>query len=218
VNGLVGIYNSMAAANRKLKNKRKCQHSATIFITLWKIHFVLAANAWLWSSVFHCRDTKTTEKYDYFSAGALVAFNLFLSIARVLELSSPLALTALGLPILGVYLVHVHRMVTVLFDYGFHVTLCIAAGAIQSLVWLVWAVATGKGKSHPGRRLLLLFMVSVNVAMLLEVLDFPPLMKIVDAHALWHVVTVPLTVLLWNRFVGRDVLYLLINSDDAYKK
>ncbi|WPT17932.1 Post-GPI attachment to proteins factor 3 [Picochlorum sp. SENEW3] len=39
---------------------------------LWYGHFILASNAWIWSAVFHSRDTAMTERLDYFSAGAVM--------------------------------------------------------------------------------------------------------------------------------------------------
>lgn len=45
----------------------------------------------------------------------------------------------------------------------------------------------------------------VNVAMLLEVLDFPPLLGILDAHSLWHAATAPLAYLFYS-FVEGDTL------------
>lgn len=178
--------------------------SSTTLRALWVTHFLLASNAWLWSSVFHCRDTHRTERLDYFSAGALVAFNLFLTLARTVGVSSPATLCLLGVPITLGYVRHVHSMLTVLFDYGKHVKLCIAAGAVQTGAWGVWALATPRGRVHPGRWALLAFMGAVNVAMLLEVLDFPPLWGVLDAHALWHAATAPLTAL-WFKFVEADV-------------
>lgn len=53
------------------------------------------------------------------------------------------------------------------------------------------------------RRTLLLFVLSVNLAALFEVLDFPPLLGLVDAHSMWHALTVPLTPL-WYRFMCED--------------
>lgn len=42
-------------------------------------------------------------------------------------------------------------------------------------------------------------------AMSLELLDFPPLGRILDAHALWHAATVPIGVL-WYDFLIEDAL------------
>ncbi len=187
-----------------------------IYATLWMIHFAVSSNAWLWSSIFHCRDTRLTERYDYFSAGALVGYNLFLSLTRVAGVGKPTVFAGIGIPIAVMYSIHVHRMLNVLFDYGLHVGLCVAAGAVQTIVWLTWALGTASGRSHPGKVYLLMFMAAVNVAMLLEVLDFPPLWKFIDAHALWHAATAPLVVL-WYRFVAADIALVLGNKPIVHK-
>ncbi len=44
----------------------------------------------------------------------------------------------------------------------------------------------------------------MNGATLFEVLDFPPLLSLLDAHALWHAATAPLTYLLYG-FLDSDV-------------
>lgn len=59
---------------------------------------------------------------------------------------------------------------------------------------------------HPGRSKVLVFLVLVHVAVLLEVKDFPPIAGIYDAHSLWHLATVPLSIL-WYSFVLGDVEY-----------
>jgi hypothetical protein len=55
----------------------------------------------------------------------------------------------------------------------------------------------------PCRGMLLIFVLSVNMAALFEVLDFPPFFGLVDAHSLWHALTVPLTPV-WYRFICED--------------
>jgi len=37
------------------------------------------------------------------------------------------------------------------------------------------------------------------------VLDFPPLLAALDAHALWHVSTAPIAHLLWRSFVEPEL-------------
>ena len=51
---------------------------------------------------------------------------------------------------------------------------------------------------------MLVFMLLVNLAVLFEVLDFPALWGLVDAHSLWHASTALLTGL-WYSFVVADV-------------
>ena len=187
----------------------------TLSANVWIMHFLLACNAWFWSAVFHTRDTRVTERFDYFSAGAVIGYDLYLSFCRVM----PCLKTGskyryiLGAILSLFYLRHVYSMHYVKFDYGYHVSLCIVAGAVQSLIWLVWAFASIEGKSHPGRKYLVLFIFSVNVAVLLEILDFPPFLDTVDAHALWHLATIPL-IYVWCGFVTRDISK---GTDTLYK-
>jgi hypothetical protein len=170
---------------------------------LWLVYSMVTANAWLWSSVFHCRDTKLTERFDYFSADLTVTVGLGVSLVRVLALQTPPQLLALALLLGSGLLQHAYYMAFIRFDYGYNMKLCIATGLATALAWLVWVSKV----RHPGRRTLYQFMVLVHVAMLLEVLDFPPLLWLLDAHALWHAATVPLTYL-WYQFVFADVAWL----------
>jgi hypothetical protein len=171
------------------------------FYGLWVAYSVVNINAWVWSSVFHCRDTRLTERLDYFSADLVVAVGCAVVIARVLQLTSKRHVLVLLLVLGAALLQHVHYMAFVKFDYGYNMTLCIALGIATAAAWLVWATST----RHPGRWTLYKFMGLIHLAMLLEVLDFPPFFHLFDAHALWHAATVPLTYL-WYQFMAADVL------------
>lgn len=73
------------------------------------------------------------------------------------------------------------------------------AGIIHSLVLLVWSY----GIKHPNRWHLLGLLCAAHAASLLEVLDFPPVAGMLDAHALWHAAT-PLITLGWYKFLAED--------------
>lgn len=165
---------------------------------LWTGYMSLSINAWLWSAVFHSRDTWLTERLDYFSAALLIFFNLFLSAARTCNLGGG-GMVAVGAPLAAFLASHLRYMHAVLFDYGYHVQVCLAAGAVQSLLWVVWTAITAPA----GRRHLVAFVALVNACMLLEILDFPPFNDVLDAHALWHACTVPL-VYLFYVFIATD--------------
>ena len=45
-----------------------------------------------------------------------------------------------------------------------------------------------------------------NLAMLLEIYEFPPIMGYVDSHALWHATAIPITYLWWS-FVRGDAVF-----------
>jgi hypothetical protein len=170
------------------------------YTRLWVANAGVNINAWLWSSVFHCRDTRLTERLDYFSADLVVAVGCGVVVARALQLTSARHLVMLCLVLGAALLQHMHYMAFVKFDYGYNMSLCIAFGIATAAAWLLWAT---RGR-HPGRWTLYRFMALVHLAMLLEVLDFPPFLQLFDAHALWHAATVPLTYL-WYRFVAADV-------------
>ncbi|KAJ3276515.1 hypothetical protein HDV01_004048 [Terramyces sp. JEL0728] len=47
---------------------------------------------------------------------------------------------------------------------------------------------------------------SLTFAMSLELLDFPPALKILDAHSLWHCATIPVVKMYWD-FMLEDALF-----------
>jgi hypothetical protein len=79
------------------------------------------------------------------------------------------------------------------------VQLCVAVGAAQSLVLLSWTQAS----RHPQRWRLLALVCAAHGASLLELLDFPPLAGLLDAHALWHAAT-PAVTFGWYAFLAED--------------
>ena len=157
-------------------------------------------NAWAWSAVFHARDTYATERLDYFSADLLVAAGVVVAVVRTARLHAPRRALPVVAAVAFVLVRHVCYMAFVKFDYGYNVAVCIAAGALTAALWVAWAAAT----RHPARARLFQFVGAVHAAMALEVLDFPPLLGLFDAHALWHLATAPLA-RLWYDFLVADV-------------
>ena len=88
---------------------------------VWSVYAALSVNAWVWSSVFHSRDTRTTEVLDYFSADALLFFALFASLVRALRLFRTaqwlLPAAALGAGLMSIF----WHLLRVRFDYGLNV-------------------------------------------------------------------------------------------------
>ena len=76
---------------------------------------------------------------------------------------------------------------------------CVAMGVAQLLIWAVWGGVSG----HPSRWKLWFVIVAGALAMLLEIYDFPPYEGFLDAHAVWHATTVPLTYMWWS-FIKDD--------------
>ncbi|KAK1366637.1 Post-GPI attachment to proteins factor 3 [Heracleum sosnowskyi] len=166
---------------------------------LWHVYAILSMNAWLWSSVFHSRDVDITEKLDYSSAIALLGFSLILAIIRVFSVRTEAARVMVAAPLLAFVTTHILYLNFYQFDYGLNMKVCVAMGVVQILLWAIWAGVT----RHPSRWKLWVVVVGGGLAGLLEIYDFPPYKGFVDAHALWHATTVPLSFLWWS-FIRDD--------------
>ncbi|CAA6666858.1 unnamed protein product [Spirodela intermedia] len=142
---------------------------------LWHIYGLLAMNAWFWSAIFHSRDIDLTEKLDYSAAVALLGFSLVLCILRTFSVRDEASRVMVAAPLLAFVTTHILYLNFYDFDYGLNMKVCVGMGVTQILLWAVWAGAT----RHPSR--FKLWAVGY-----------------VDAHALWHATTVPLTHLWWG--------------------
>jgi len=169
---------------------------------LWAVYFGISLSAWAASAAFHARDINVTEAADYMLADAVVLWGTLTTALRVLGLRQPRQWAPLLLVGAAAYGLHWHRMLTVLFDYGFNVALCVSLGILQSLMWAVWVGRT----KHPVRYRMWTFLALLNVATAFEVFDFPPVAGLLDAHALWHAATVPLAYL-FSSFIAGDAVW-----------
>lgn len=167
---------------------------------LWMFYALTSINAWWWSAVFHARDTYVTERFDYLSADLSIVTGLYVSIVRTCACRSMHSRLPLAFLLMLATGLHFHYMLLVKFDYGFNVGLCVAIGIMQQLMWCTWALK----HNHPHKWQLVWFVVLINAALSLEILDFPPLGGLLDAHAMWHLCTIPLTYI-WYSFVLADV-------------
>lgn len=169
------------------------------FSGLWHIYGLLAMNSWFWSAVFHSRDVDLTEKIDYSSAVALLGFSLILAFLRTFNVRHEASRVMISAPLLAFITTHILYLNFYQLDYGWNMKVCVVMGVTQLLLWAVWAGVT----RHPSRWKLWVVVVGGGLAMLLEIYDFPPYMGFVDAHALWHLTTIPLTYLWWS-FIKDD--------------
>lgn len=89
---------------------------------------------------------------------------------------------------------------------GWNMKVCVVMVVAQLLLWAIWAGVT----HHPSRWKLWVVVVAGALAMLLEIYDFPPYQGFLDAHALWHATTIPLTYIWWS-FIRDDAEFLSSN-------
>ncbi|KAJ7402379.1 hypothetical protein WISP_00146 [Willisornis vidua] len=80
--------------------------------------------------------------------------------------------------------------------------------------WLRWCLGHGRRLPHVWKCAAAVLL--LQALALLELLDFPPLLWVLDAHALWHIGTIPLNVLFYS-FLMDDSLYLLKANSDLLK-
>lgn len=167
-------------------------------------YFGLAS--WVFSMIFHTRDFNVTEKLDYFAAGASVMYGLYFAAIRVFRLDRPrpsntstnnsasAVLRAWTFLCASLYLLHISYLTFIRFDYTYNMAANVVVGIIQNILWTYFSVQRFRKVGRlwaawPG-----LIVAWIVLAMSMELLDFPPIGGMVDAHALWHLGTVGPTI------------------------
>jgi len=117
------------------------------------------------------------------------------------------------------------------FPYGYHVAFAGALGMIGNTLWTMWSVSfkyrpsiagftwpapypptapspspsltTAKRGAQQANWTPAILVLLTTLAMSLELLDFPPHARVLDAHSLWHAATIPLAVWWWD-FLVKD--------------
>ncbi|RKP07945.1 Per1-like-domain-containing protein [Thamnocephalis sphaerospora] len=163
---------------------------------------ITGINTWLWSAVFHVRDTPFTEKLDYFSAGFGILYGFYLAVCRVFGVQRPRRQRLLLLGCVALFGVHIIYMCArSQFDYGHHQLVCAVVGVAHNLLWCGWALRHCRTRPYAWQVIALV--VCVSSTLLLGLLNQQPLGWYLDAHALWHAATAPL-VFWWYRFLLAD--------------
>ncbi|RDA89551.1 hypothetical protein CP533_3760 [Ophiocordyceps camponoti-saundersi (nom. inval.)] len=163
---------------------------------------------WCCSALFHTRDFPLTEQLDYFAAGASVLYGMYYTPIRIFHLERPTprrrsilrlwsALCAL------LYLSHIAYLKGVRWDYTYNMAANVAAGTVHNLLW-TWFSWDSYRKSRSAWAMLPGLVVAwIMFAMSMELFDFPPWLGSVDAHSLWHFMTIGPT-FVWYSFLVRD--------------
>ena len=110
------------------------------------------------------------------------------------------------------------------FPYGYHTKFVLTLALIHNAIWILWSLSfrlplpsfslgsttfqmpaayppndprqsVPETANTPAILVLL-----TTLAMSFELLDFPPILRIVDAHSVWHACTIPLAVAWWSFF------------------
>ncbi|THV06924.1 Per1-like protein [Dendrothele bispora CBS 962.96] len=194
-------------------------------------------NTWVWSAIFHTRDTPTTEKLDYFSAALTILLALYFTVIRLFHLYTPPRLSLaterssqktatlkLWTTLCAIaFICHISYL-TLLprFDYFYNVVFNLIIGLTHNALWLVYSLPASlplirrfpnRPKTYRprfvGKAAILVFFTTAATG--LELFDFPPFGRMIDAHALWHLSTAPIAVY-WYRFLVEDA------SDESWRE
>lgn len=177
-----------------------------------KKYYVLLAYcgmaSWTFSMIFHTRDFPLTEQLDYFAAGGSVLYGLYYTPIRVfrLDLGGPRVQSFLRLwtvLCITMFIGHVTYLKYYAWDYTYNMAANVVCGIIQNILWSYFTYTKYR---ESGRQWALwpgVVVAWVLCAMSLELLDFPPIWGVFDAHSLWHLGTVAPAVLFYN-FLLKD--------------
>ncbi|KAG2020983.1 PER1 [Coprinopsis cinerea AmutBmut pab1-1] len=223
------VLNFMAhlSGYRKIKRALPNSHPMKPYYILWA---VCSMNAWLWSSVFHTRDLPITEKLDYFSAALVILNALYGTIIRLFHLypqPERVKLTgSTGVPgwkilrgaCVLVYAGHIYYLTSgPRFDYTYNTIFNLVIGLSHNILWTLYALPSSlsvlksrfpgapKGYRPSFVNKAGLFVLLTTLATSLELFDFPPWFRTIDAHSLWHAATAPIGYL-WYDFLVQDSL------------
>ncbi|KAH8798493.1 Per1-like protein [Flagelloscypha sp. PMI_526] len=195
-----------------------------------KFYFMLLCliniNTWIWSAVFHTRDTPRTERWDYFSAGLAILSALYVTVIRIFHLypkrynpltsphpPSPTPRRLWFTLCLFAYLGHIGYLgLSPRFDYSYNVAANLTVGMIHNLLWLLFSLPLPILTRYPNRprsymppfaKKAAAFVGMTTLAMGLELFDFAPWARTIDAHSLWHLATAPIASY-WYGFIVQD--------------
>lgn len=172
-----------------------------------------------------------TEKMDYFSAALTILYALYYTVVRLFHLyplshrDRPLSSGSTSTPstryqawsvlCILVYLSHLSYLLWLpRFDYAYNMAFNVALGLTHNALWLLYALPksvplirrfpslpTTYRPAYASRAAL--FVALTTAATALELFDFPPWRRIIDAHALWHLSTA-LILPFWYEFLIED--------------
>uniref|UniRef100_A0A224XSD8 Post-GPI attachment to proteins factor 3 n=1 Tax=Panstrongylus lignarius TaxID=156445 RepID=A0A224XSD8_9HEMI len=167
---------------------------------VWIAYALISMNGWIWSAIFHTRDTPFTELMDYLSAFGLVFSSAYGVGMRLLLFKRRIFSIAFTVLCLLFYVNHAIYLSSGLFDYKYNLFANIVVGTFLVLNCILFIVIN---RSLPQTKALTIAVTTITGALYLEIIDFPPYFWILDAHSLWHLLTAPVTHYFWRNHCER---------------
>ena len=167
----------------------------------WRLYFLISVNAWLLSAVFHTRDLLWTERLDYFGAVSLILASIYSYFVRTVGSEHVWRCRVFGFFIISLFCCHCGYLSFIRFDYGYNMKASVTVGVINIVGWLSWCLKNWKNRPYVWKCAFI--NISLFCLVALELWDFPPIWGILDAHAMWHLTTIPFCYF-WYRFLLDD--------------
>ncbi|KAI5630807.1 per1-like family domain-containing protein [Phthorimaea operculella] len=217
---LLNLATNVYMYRKLIKDKRfTLQNSPMLY--LWHIYSIVCINTWIWSTLFHVRDTLFTEFMDYAGALSHVVIHFIAAVVRLLY-RKPRVAGLIILCTLFYFIDHCRYLYQGLMyqgriDYAYNMVVNVITGMAAIALFMLFSLGAlcgaggGGTKGQLARRYvwrLVVFCKLTGATVLLELFDFPPYMRHFDAHALWHLSTAPLPLLFYG-FIIEDLDYLL---------
>ncbi|KAK6197388.1 Per1-like protein, partial [Scheffersomyces amazonensis] len=210
------------------KNSKEINTYKYRTMTLQYLYLIVVSMfGWTLSSIFHICDNKTTEKFDYFGAGAIILTSLNCIFIRYFELFKYSKVTRLvNLIFLIVFLFHIRKL-NLKWDYQYNTNFNLVIGVFSIILWSLQAIRDYKTfqsnyiiynnsiqllpfetkilkrinisvKHIP--LLPIFFNLWLAVGIAFEIFEFTPWFRLIDGHAIWHLITAfpPLIWYDWN--------------------
>lgn len=169
---------------------------------LWLVDGGLASAAWASAAVYHVLNRPWSERLDHYTAFVFLLFDAFAACVRVADWGAAGTRVAAGV---GVAVLGAHGAAMAATDWRHELLVAFAGAAVVvgSGAWIGWAA----WRRPPHWRHIVACRAAGLAFASLEVLDFPPLLYLLDAHALCHLLTAPLQVA-WYRMLCVDAGYM----------
>ncbi|MFH4976067.1 hypothetical protein AB6A40_002776 [Gnathostoma spinigerum] len=167
---------------------------------IWIGYGIIGIIVWICSSVFHCADFWQTEYFDYFSAFALIIYTFFAATVfvfpriRACRIRATSVVFLFGSMLCAFFIRHVTSL-WYDFDYGYNMRCCATFSLLTMLLYVFWMTREYRqrlGDERDSLRYMRNMLLSGFAGLVFELFDFPPILWILDAHALFHLVTVPM--------------------------
>ncbi|XP_065074477.1 post-GPI attachment to proteins factor 3 [Ochlerotatus camptorhynchus] len=179
-----------------LKKFRREVRPDSPMYSLWHVFSYICLNAWIWSTVFHSRDFPITELFDYAFAYSMVLASFYCMVMRMIHRKSMYLKGLFSFVCIVFFINHFSYLSVGRFDYAYNMKANIVTGMAGAAGWILWCMLQRRKRRYAWK--CFLFIVLATSSLLFEVNDFPPIFWTFDAHAIWHLVTAPLTVLFYS--------------------